>query len=83
MTVFSYYKEARTVQEQWVVTDYEECAGKEGNAAFAVIPAARNLQQPKTHLLNSVHAAMETAIMALNPENSNAFFVFQCVEPLF
>lgn len=80
MTVVSYYKEARTVQEQWVVTDYEACAGKEVNAAFAVSPAAGELQQSKTHILNSVHAAMETAIMTLNPENGNAFFVCQYVE---
>lgn len=74
MTVFSYYKEARSVQEQWVVTDYEAYAGKEVNEAFAVSPAAGKLQKCKTHL-SSVHAAMETAIMTLNPENGNVFFV--------
>lgn len=56
MTVFSHYKEARTVQEPWVVKDYEACAGKEVNAAFAVSPAAGKLQQFKPHLLNSLHA---------------------------
>lgn len=81
MTVFSYYKEARAVQEQWVVTDYEACAGKEVNAAFAVSPTAGKLQQSKTHLLNSIHAPMEAAIMTSNPENGNAFFVCHCVEP--
>lgn len=66
-----------------MVTDCEACAGKEVNAAFAGSAAAGNLKQSKTHLLNSVHAAMETAIMNLNPENGNAFFVFHCVEPPF
>lgn len=81
MTVFSYYKEARTVQEQWVVTDDEACAGKEVNAAFAVSPAAGKLQQSKPYLLNSVQAGMEAAFMTLNPENGSAFFVCHCVEP--
>lgn len=81
MTVFSHYKEARTVQEPWVVTDYEACAGKEVNAALAVSPAAGKLQQSKPHLLNSVHVGMETAFMTLNPENGNAFFVCHWAEP--
>lgn len=57
-----------------MVTDYEACAEKEMNAAFAVSPASGNLKQSKTHLLNSVYAAMETAIMTLNPENGNEIF---------
>lgn len=74
--VASYYKAARTVQEQWVVTDHAVCAGKEAKAAFAVSLVSGKPQWFKNHyLLNSIYATMETAIMTWNLENGNPLFL--------